>query len=72
MIIKAIEITDIYERENDWFIKESFREVLNYTRNLLDQISNHNEIGEYNITSFDYIKIMYKLTKKFSYNKGVQ
>ena len=71
MRIKAIEITDIYERENDWFIKVNFREVLNYTRNLLDQISNHNEIGEYNITSFDYIKIMDNLTKKFSYNKGV-
>ena len=71
MKIKAIEITDIYERENDWFIKASFREVLNYTRNLLDQISNHNEIGEYNITSFDYIKIMDNLTEKFSYNKGV-
>ena len=71
MKIKAIEITDIYERENDWFIKESFREVLNYTRNLLDQISNHNEIGEYNITSFDYIKIMDNLAEKFSYNKGV-
>ena len=71
MKIKAIEITDIYERENDWFIKASFREVLNYTRNLLDQISNHNEIGEYNITSFDYIKIMDNITKKFSYNKGV-
>ena len=71
MKIKAIEITDIYERENDWFIKASFREVLNYTRNLLDQISNHNEIGEYNITSFDYIKIMNNLTKKFSYNKEV-
>ena len=68
MKIKAIEIADIYERENDWFIKASFREVLNYTRNLLDQISNHNEIGEYNITSFDYIKIIDKLTKKFSYN----
>ena len=68
MRIKAIEITDIYERENDWFIKESFREVLNYTRNLLDQISNHNEIGEYNITSFDYYKIMDNLTKRFSYN----
>ena len=71
MKIKAIEITDIYERENDWFIKVSFREVLNYTRNLLDQISNHNEIGEYDITSFDYIKIMGNLTEKFSYNKGV-
>ena len=71
MKIKAIEITDIYERENDWFIKESFREVLNYTRNLLDQISNHNEIGEYNITSFDYIKIIDKLDKKFNYNKEV-
>ena len=72
MKIKAIEITDIYERENDWFIKVSFREVLNYTRNLLDQISSHNEIGEYDITSFDYIKIMGNLTKKFSYNnKGV-
>ena len=68
MNIKAIEIADIYERENDWFIKASFREVLNYTRNLLDQISNHNEIGEYNITSFDYIKIMDNLTEKFSYN----
>ena len=71
MKIKAIEITDIYERENDWFIKASFREVLNYTRNLLDQISNHNEIGEYNITSFDYIKIMNNLTKNFSYKKEV-
>ena len=71
MKIKAIEITDIYERENDWFIKASFREVLNYTRNLLDQISIYNEIGEYNITSFDYIKIMYNLTEKFSYNKEV-
>ena len=71
MKIKAIEITDIYERENDWFIKVSFREVLNYTRNLLDQISNNNEIGEYDITSFDYIKIMGNLTEKFSYNKGV-
>ena len=71
MKIKAIEITDIYERENDWFIKASFREVLNYTRNLLDQISNHNEIGEYNITSFDYIKIMNNITKKFSYKKEI-
>ena len=71
MRIKAIEITDIYERENDWFIKASFREVLNYTRNLLDQISNHNEIGEYNITSFDYIKIIDNLNEKFSYNKEV-
>ena len=72
MKIKAIEITDIYERENDWFIKASFREVLNYTRNLLDKISNNNEIGEYNITSFDYFKIMDNLTKRFSYNnKGV-
>ena len=71
MKIKAIEITDIYERENDWFIKASFREVLNYTRNLLDQISNHNEIGEYNITSFDYLKIMDNLTEKFSYKKEI-
>ena len=71
MKIKAIEITDIYERENDWFIKASFREVLNYTRNLLDQISNHNEIGEYNITSFDYIKIIDNLTEKFNYKREI-
>ena len=71
MKIKAIEITDIYSRANDWFHRESFSEVLNYTKGLLDQISSHNEIGEYNITSFDYIKIMYNLTEKFSYNKEV-
>ena len=71
MKIKAIEITDIHARENDWFLRASFCEVLDYTRNLLDQISNHNEIGEYNITSFDYLKIMDKLTEKFSYNKEV-
>ena len=68
MKIKAIEITDIHVRANNWFIKTSYREVLDYTINLLDQISNHNEIGEYNITSFDYIKIMDNLTEKFSYN----
>ena len=71
MRIKAIEITDIYAHTNDWFHRESFSEVLNYTKDLLDKISNHNEIGEYNITSFDYYKIMDNLTKKFSYNKGV-
>ena len=71
MKVKAIEITDIHARTNDWFLKSSFSEVLEYTRKLLDQISNHNEIGEYNITSFDYIKIIYKLDEKFSYNKGV-
>ena len=71
MKIKAIEITDIHARTNDWFLRASYSEVLEYTRNLLDQISSYNEIGEYNITSFDYIKIMDNLTEKFSYNKEV-
>ena len=71
MRIKAIEITDIYAHTNAWFHRESFSEVLSYTKYLLDNISSHNEIGEYNITSFDYYKIMGNLTKKFSYNKGV-
>ena len=71
MKIKAVEITDIHARTNDWFLRASFSEVLDYTRNLLDKISNHNEIGEYNITSFDYIKIIDDLTEKFSYNKEV-
>ena len=71
MKIKAVEITDIHARTNDWFLRASFSEVLEYTRNLLDQISNQNEIGEYNITSFDYIKIIDNLNEKFSYNKGV-
>ena len=71
MIIKAIEITDIYTRNNNWFIKTDFREVLDYTKDLLNRVSNYNELGYYNITSFDYCQIMDKLTKKFSYNKEV-
>ena len=71
MKIKAIEIVDIYARENEWFYNESFRELLYYTIGLLDEISIQGDFGMYNITSFDYCKIMDKLTKKFSYNKGV-
>ena len=71
MRIKAIEITDIYTRNNNCLIKTNFCEVLDYTKDLLDNISNYNELGYYNITSFDYCKIMDKLDEKFNYNKGV-
>ena len=71
MKIKAIEIVDIYARENEWLYNESFRELLYYTIGLLDEISIQGDFGMYNITSFDYCKIMDKLTKKFSYNKEV-
>lgn len=69
MKIKAIEITDIYARKNDWFYNGSSRELLYYTMDLLDNISRKDDLGNYNITSFDYCKIMDNLTKKFSYNK---
>ena len=71
MRIKAIEITDIYTRNNNCLIKTNISEVLDYTKDLLNHISNYNELGYYNITSFDYCKIMDNLTEKFSYNKGV-
>ena len=38
MKIKAVEITDIHARTNDWFLRASFSEVLDYTRNLLERI----------------------------------
>ena len=71
MKIKAIEITDIYSRKNEWFYNAPFRELLYYTIGLLDEISRQDDFGAYNITSFDYCKIMDKLDKKFNYNKEV-
>ena len=71
MKIRSIEITTIYSHNNDWLYKTTFGELLHYTIELLDSISEKDDFDLYNITTVDYLKIMDKLTKKFSYNKGV-
>lgn len=73
MKIRSIEITSIYYLyNNDRFYKTTFGELLHYTIELLDSISEKDDFDLYNITIVDYMKIMDELTKKFSYkNKGV-
>ena len=66
MKIKAIEIVEMYVSNDDWNIKTSFCEVVDYTTHLLSQISISDDFGYYNITLFDFFIIIEKLTKKFS------
>lgn len=71
MKISAVEIVVIYSEKNDWIYNATYSEVLYNTTELLESISKKDKFKRYNITTTDYIKIMDKLTKKFSYNKGV-